>query len=278
MENKTTNSPLPSSVSKTDVCLPARGNVPAAEDSDSLMRTRMLLGEYGIERLQNSRVMIVGLGAVGGYALEALARAGIGHLILVDFDAFDVTNINRQILALHSTIGQKKTEVARRRVLDINPACQVETIDSFVNADTIPQLLERPLDFVVDAIDALNPKCCLMEALCHQGIPFISSMGAALKSDPSYIRCGALSSSKNCGLAKFIRKRLRKRGLEINRINCVYSDQQVNLPDTALAVNQDESGQGRVRHTLGSLPTITAIFGLTIANFVITELAGYKKR
>lgn len=245
--------------------------------TDRLTRTRMLLGNKGLSRLQNAAVMVVGLGAVGGYALEALARSGIGRLVLVDFDVFDESNINRQILALTSTVGQKKTEVARRRVLDINPDCIVETRDMFVNADTLPQLLDIPVDFVVDAIDALNPKCCLMEALYERGIPFISSMGAALKTDPSFIKCGTLSASKNCGLAKFIRKRLRKRGLEISRINCVYSDEQVCLPETALAFDGDDASAGRVRHTLGSLPTITAIFGLTIANYVITSLSGHRR-
>lgn len=245
--------------------------------TDRLTRTRMLLGDEGLSRLQNAAVMVVGLGAVGGYALEALARSGIGRLVLVDFDVFDESNINRQILALTSTVGQKKTEVARRRVLDINPDCIVETKDMFVNADTLPQLLDIPVDFVVDAIDALNPKCCLMEALYERGIPFISSMGAALKTDPSFIKCGTLSASKNCGLAKFIRKRLRKRGLEISRINCVYSDEQVCLPETALAFYGDDASAGRVRHTLGSLPTITAIFGLTIANYVITSLSGHRR-
>lgn len=245
--------------------------------TDRLTRTRMLLGGEGLSRLQNAAVMVVGLGAVGGYALEALARSGIGRLVLVDFDVFDESNINRQILALTSTVGQKKTEVARRRVLDINPDCIVETKDMFVNADTLPQLLDIPVDFVVDAIDALNPKCCLMEALYERGIPFISSMGAALKTDPSFIKCGTLSASKNCGLAKFIRKRLRKRGLEISRINCVYSDEQVCLPETALAFDGDDASAGRVRHTLGSLPTITAIFGLTIANYVITSLSGHRR-
>ena len=245
--------------------------------TDRLTRTRMLLGDEGLSRLQNAAVMVVGLGAVGGYALEALARSGIGRLVLVDFDVFDESNINRQILALTSTVGQKKTEVARRRVLDINPDCIVETRDMFVNADTLPQLLDIPVDFVVDAIDALNPKCCLMEALYERGISFISSMGAALKTDPSFIKCGTLSASKNCGLAKFIRKRLRKRGLEISRINCVYSDEHVCLPETALAFDGDDASAGRVRHTLGSLPTITAIFGLTIANYVITSLSGHRR-
>lgn len=240
---------------------------------ERFLRTELLLGAKGLDKLQNSTVMVIGLGAVGGYALEALARSGIGHLILVDFDSFDLTNINRQILALTSTTGRKKIDVAKERVLDINPACRVETKDLFVNAETLPQLLSEKVDFVVDAIDALNPKCCLMEALYQKQIPFISSMGAALKSDPSYIHYGKLSATKNCGLSKFIRKRLKKRGVDIGKIYCISSDEQVDLPETAIVCNEnDENPNGRKRNTLGSLPTITAIFGLTIANQVIKTL------
>lgn len=246
-------------------------------NSRRFMRTGLLLGEEGLRRLHEASVMVVGLGAVGGYALEGLARAGVGRLILVDFDTFDETNINRQILALTSTIGKKKTDVAAQRVKEINPDCVVETKDVFVNTDTIEDLLREPVDFVVDAIDALNPKCCLMQTLQEKGIPFISSMGAALKSDPSFIRLGALSKTKNCGLAKFIRKRLKKRGVDINKITCVSSEEQVNLPETAIMESEDKNQEsGRLRNTLGSLPTITAIFGLTIANAVIKQLTANK--
>lgn len=241
---------------------------------ERFLRTSLLLGEAGLERLRQSTVMIIGLGAVGGYALEAIARAGVGRLILVDFDVFDETNINRQILALSSTVGRKKIDVAKERVLDINPDCSVKTVDMFVNAETIPALLEYKADFVVDAIDALNPKCCLVEALYQSKIPFISSMGAALKSDPSCIHLGRLSETKNCGLSKFIRKRLKKRGVDLKKIICVSSDEQVDLPDTAIVNNEDEANlNGRKRNTLGSLPTITAIFGLTIAGSVIKTLS-----
>lgn len=243
---------------------------------ERFLRTKLLLGEEGLNKLHNSTVMIIGLGAVGGYALEAIARAGIGHLILVDFDVFDLTNINRQILATTSTIGRKKIDVAKERVLDINPACSVEIRDLFVNAETLPQLLSEPVDFVVDAIDALNPKCCLIEALYQKEIPFISSMGAALKSDPSCIHLGRLNDTKNCGLSKFIRKRLKKRGVDLKKIFCVSSDEQVDLPETAIICNEEEENpNGRKRNTLGSLPTITAIFGLTIANQVIKKISEY---
>ena len=240
-------------------------------------RTEMLIGADGINNLAKAKVMIVGLGAVGGYCLEGLARAGVGHFVLVDFDSFEESNVNRQILAVSSTLGQKKTIVAKERVLSINPEAEVKLKDMFVNAETIAELLAEQPDFVIDAIDALNPKCDLIQALTAANIPFISSMGAALKTDPSKIKFGALSNSRNCSLAKFIRKRLRKRGVDIAKINCVWSDEQVLLPESALAMPETSAAEGRTRHTLGSLPTITAVFGLIIANQAVLMLSGFKK-
>ncbi len=239
-------------------------------------RTEMLLGSQGMQNLKNAKVMLIGLGAVGGYVLEALARSGVGHFILVDFDTFEESNINRQILATTETLGQKKTTAAKQRVLSINPTAKVEVFDTFVNAKTLPELLSINADMVIDAIDALNPKCDLIQALVQQKIPFISSMGAALKTDPSKIKCGFLSNSKNCALAKFVRKRLRHRGLDISAVRCVWSDEQTTLPVGALSMSHDEESAGRPRHQMGSLPTITAIFGLTIANWVILKLSGFK--
>ena len=247
-------------------------------ENKRFVRTQMLLGSSGINKLSNSKVMIIGLGAVGGYVLEALARSGVGHFILVDFDTFDESNVNRQILAVSSTIGQKKVIAAKNRVHEINPSAKVDIQDIFVNSDTIPALLEHKFDFVVDAIDALNPKCDLIQALVLKDVPFISSMGAALKTDFSKIRYGSLSQSKNCTLAKFVRKRLRKRGVDISKVKCVWSDEQISLPQEALSISTADIPQnGRVRHTMGSLPTITAIFGLAIANQVILQLSGFKK-
>lgn len=240
-------------------------------------RTQMLLGAEGIKKLNKSKVMIIGLGAVGGYVLEALARSGIENFVLIDFDKFEESNINRQILALTETIGIEKIEVAKQRVLSINPKANVETINIFVNNDTIDNILQYNPDFVVDAIDALNPKCCLIQTLIERKIPFISSMGAALKTDPSKIKLGNLSNSKNCSLAKFVRKRLRKRQIDISKIRCVWSEEQTNLPEQAIEFNNNDNSTGRIRHTLGSLPTITAIFGLTIANDIILRLSEYKK-
>ncbi len=241
------------------------------------MRTETLLGKDGVKKLRQSCVMMVGLGAVGGYALEAIARSGVGKLILVDFDVFEESNINRQILALTSTLGKKKTEAAAERVLQINPECNVITKELFVNQDSIAALFDEKVDFVVDAIDALNSKCCLMEELYKRQIPFISSMGAALKTDPSKIRFAALDKSKNCTLAKFIRKRMKRRGVDLHKIMCVFSEENSELCKTALIRTcDDDQSAGRQRNILGSMPTITAIFGLTIANEVILRLSGFK--
>lgn len=242
------------------------------------MRTRALLGESGFERLRQASVMIVGLGAVGGYALEALARAGIGRLILVDFDKVDETNINRQILALSSTVGRSKARLAAARAADINPDCRIVVKEMFVNNETLPELLAEPVDFVIDAIDSLNPKCSLIEALAARGIPFISSMGAALKTDPSRIGLRYLDQTSGCHLARFLRKRLKRRGVDISKIRCVASDEQAELPETALFIDAENqpAGNTRQRHTMGSLPTVTAIFGLTMANAVILSLTGIR--
>ncbi len=244
--------------------------------NNRFVRTQMLLGKQAMKNLAKTKIMLIGLGAVGGYVLEGLARAGVGNFVLVDFDSFEESNINRQILATTETLGQKKIEVAKNRVLSINPKANVETRDIFVNAETIEDLLACKPDFVIDAIDALNPKCDLIQALYIKQLPFISSMGAALKTDVSKIRYGNLSNSKNCSLAKFVRKRLRKRGIDIAKIKCVWSDELVDLPDTALDMPVNVSEMGRVRHSLGSLPTITAIFGLVIANQTILELSSSK--
>ena len=233
-----------------------------------LMRTKALLGENGVKNLQNATVMLFGLGAVGGYALEGLARAGIGHLILVDFDVFDESNINRQILALSSTIGKKKTEAAKQRVLEINQECNVELEDVFVTDENLSILLNRKIDYAVDAIDVMKSKCSLMYELYKRQIPFISSMGAALKTDATCIKTAKLSQTVNCPMARCIRQNLKKCGVDLSKIDCVFSSEQCNLPEGAISKNP----QGG-KNILGSLPTITAIFGLTIANKIIGDIA-----
>ena len=204
--------------------------------------------------------------------MEAVARSGVGRLILVDFDIFDETNINRQILALTSTVGRKKTAVAAERVHEINPDCEIVVKDMFVDEDNLPELLDMKPDFVIDAIDSLNAKCCLIEELCRRGIPFVSSMGAALKTDPSCIKTARLNQTKNCGLSRLLRRRLKRRGVDLQSVRCVYSDEQAVLPGGGICPAEEKGA----RNILGSLPTITAIFGLTVANEAIKQLSGYK--
>ena len=238
-------------------------------------RIIMLIGRERFERLQQRRVTIVGLGAVGGYALEALARAGVTNFRLVDFDTLQPSNINRQILALTTNVGRAKVEVAKERVLAINPDCQVDALEIFADAETAVQILTPVPDLLIDAIDSLNPKTQLLEAAYHKKIPTLSSMGAALRTDPTKIRYGDIFDSSNCPLAKHIRKRLRRRNVG-RGINCIYSTEKVEF-DYQLSEDEElatpHADRGRRRNVLGSLPTLTGIFGLYIANQAILQLS-----
>ena len=238
---------------------------------DRLSRMRLMVGEKALKKLKQSHVMVVGCGAVGSYAIEALARAGVGHLTLVDFDNVSVTNINRQLFALSSTIGKKKVDVAKARVLDIAKDIKVKTLDLMVNAETLPTLLKVNPDFVVDAIDSLNPKCCLIETLMNAKIPFVSSMGAALKTDPTKIQIVKMKKTLNCPLAFFVRKRLRKRGVNMD-FPVVYSPELTQDKSKLQLSEESKQATGRVRHEMGSFPTITGIFGLMCAHVVIQSL------
>lgn len=243
---------------------------------EQFSRIKRLLGEKKFKKLQSSSVTVVGLGAVGGYAVEGLARAGVLHLRLVDFDTIQPSNINRQIIALHTTVGQPKVIAARDRILTINPGCHVEPLQLFAGDDTLAAILSPKPDLLIDAIDSLNPKVQLLTSAYHQGIPIISSMGAALRTDPSQIKTSDLMNTKNCPLARRLRKRLRKNGVE-KSISCVYSTETVDFDyemkgETAPEENGPLNDRGRTRKTLGSLPTLTGIFGLTIANLAIQQL------
>jgi len=242
---------------------------------DRLSRTRLLLGDEAMEKLARSTVMVVGCGAVGGFAIEALARSGVGKLILVDFDVVKESNINRQIFALHSTLYQEKAVVARNRIRDISPDIKVEILPVLVNADTIDEVLSRRVDFVIDAIDTLNPKTILIEQLMARGIPFISSMGAALKTDATKIAIVPMKKTIHCPLAFFVRKRLRRRGVDLT-FPVVYSCEDVSQKLHLEMPDAPENETGRVRHNMGSLPTITGIFGLLCANYAIEYLREHK--
>jgi tRNA threonylcarbamoyladenosine dehydratase len=234
-------------------------------------RTVRLMGKGAVEKLGHARIAVFGLGAVGSFATEALARSGAGCLRLVDFDRVEVSNINRQLYALHSTLGHKKAEIARARVLDIHPACQVEIHDAFVNADSLETLLSDDLDVVVDAIDGLNSKVNLLVAARQMDLCVVSSMGAAGRRDVSQIRTGDIADTCVCPLARMVRRRLHRRGV-FSGIRCVYSieppalstDAQV-LPDPGAQDPGNGTGHGRKRPALGTIPWIPGIFGLTLA-------------
>lgn len=242
---------------------------------ERFLRTELLLGKKKAERLRTSCVVIVGLGAVGSYATEALARSGVGTLRLIDFDTIHPSNINRQLYALDSTIGTPKVQCARERIRDINPECIVDTRELFIGDESVDEVFDGRPDIVVDAIDSLNPKVVLLVRGCELQIPLISSMGAALRTDPSRVRTGDLFAVKGCPLAFHIRKRLRKRGIN-SGIMCVYSDEPVNKDGRKKSTSQqgEPFRRGRKREMLGSMPTITGIFGLTLAQYVIDHLTG----
>jgi tRNA A37 threonylcarbamoyladenosine dehydratase len=238
---------------------------------DRFKRTRLLIGEAGMDKLAKSRVLVVGLGAVGGFAVEALARSGVGHLRLVDSDRVAESNCNRQILALTSTLGREKALLARERVLDINPACEVDARVLFASPETFPTLFEGRPDVIVDAIDSLGPKVDLMAAALTAGIPIFSSMGAARRRDPSKIAVADISQTRFCPLARSVRARLHRRGIE-SGVTCVFSTEPAPEDSFEPPAPEDTPDRGRARVVMGSLPTITGIFGLTLANAVIDFL------
>lgn len=247
---------------------------------DRFSRTRLLVGEKRFERLQQARVAIVGLGAVGSYAAEGLARAGIGHLRLVDFDVVRPSNINRQLFALDSTVGKPKTDVAAARVHDINPMCDVETLSLFADPDSMPAILAGLPDVLIDAIDSVGPKVGLLAAAHSAGLRIIAAMGAATRTDPSLIRVGDIAETKTCPLARFMRQKLKKHGI-VQGIRCIYSIEPVPPGARAAPEGREHAStepaagrRGRTRATLGSLSCITGIFGLIAAREALDMLIG----
>lgn len=245
--------------------------------SERFLRISRFIGEEAVESLASKSVVLVGAGAVGSYCLEALARSGVGKLRIVDFDTVGVTNINRQLLALDSTVGKLKCDVGAQRVHDINPQAEVEALPIFANSDTFAQIFEGEPDLVIDAIDSLNPKCCLLQYAYENHFQIISSMGAALRRNPALVRTGDLMDTWGCPLAKQVRANLRKR--KVGRgIDTVFSPELVvyQYKDPQEEEQNDFNEQildrGRVRRVLGSLPTVTGIFGLTLAHLALEKL------
>lgn len=238
-------------------------------------RTELLLGQNKLATLKKSCVCIIGLGAVGSYALEGLVRAGVGRLIVADFDAVRLSNINRQLLATEKTLGMKKVAAAQERVHSINPDAQILLVEDFMDDQSIIQILQLKPNVVIDAIDSLNPKIQVLAALYKAGIPVVSSMGAATRTDPAMVRTADLFDTKICPLAARLRRRLKEEGVG-RGIQCVYSEQSQNVQALS-SESESEKGdysRGRIRRRLGSLSTITGIFGLIAATIALKSILG----
>lgn len=246
--------------------------------SDQFIRTRLLVGDEPLERLQNAKVAIFGVGGVGGYAVEALARSGVGTLHLYDDDTVSESNLNRQLAALHSTLGQPKAEVMARRVRDINPACQVEAIRLFYLPQNADQVDLSQYDYVVDCIDTVAAKLELVTRCNTLQIKIISAMGTGNKFDPSALAVTDISKTQGCPLARTVRKELRKRG--IHHLKVVYSTE---LPASPLRsadyeppqTTETRPGSTARRDTPGSTPFVPAAAGLLLASAVAREIGGF---
>ena len=233
--------------------------------SERFSRTESLLGSEAMEKLSRSRVAVFGVGGVGGYVVEGLARAGVGALDLVDKDVVSESNINRQIIALTSTIGRDKVDVAAERVRDINPDCEVTTYKTFFLPETKERFDFSQYDYAVDAIDTVSGKLALIQCAKEAGVPVISAMGAGNKLDPTGFRVCDLYETNFDGLARVMRKECRKRGIESLKV--VWS------PEEPIATEEPEEGNdpGR-RSTPGSVSFVPSVAGLILAGEVIKDL------
>lgn len=235
---------------------------------EQFLRTEMLLGTAAIEKLQKARVAVFGLGGVGGYTVEALARSGIGALDLIDNDTIGLSNLNRQILATHSTLGLPKTEAARRRVLDINPECVVRAHPVFYTPETAHLFDFTQYDYIVDAIDTVTGKLALVEQAVAADTPIICCMGTGNKLDASAFQVADISKTSMCPLARIMRKELGKRG--IKHLKVVYSQEEALSPT---GWEEEAAALGK-RQIPGSVSFVPGAAGLILAGEVIKDLAG----
>ena len=235
---------------------------------EQFSRTQILLGEAAVEKLKNARVAVFGVGGVGGYTVEALARCGIGQLDLIDSDTVSVSNINRQILATHSTVGMPKVEAAKQRVLDINPDCAVRTHQVFYTPETAPGFDFSQYDYVVDAIDTVTGKLALVEAAVAANTPIICCMGTGNKLDASAFEVEDISRTTMCPLARIMRKELGKRG--IRHLKVVYSQEEALTPT---GWEEEAAALGK-RQIPGSVSFVPGAAGLILAGEVVRDIAG----
>lgn len=228
-------------------------------------RTKRLLGEEAYEKLSSARVCVVGVGGVGGYAAEMLVRSGIGNLTIIDADTVALSNLNRQIIALQSTLGRPKTEVFAERIRDINPNVKIDARQEFLTAEKVEALLDENYDFIIDAIDSIAPKVALISECQRRKIPVVSSMGAGGRIDPSKVELTDLWQTSEDGLARAVRQRLKKLGLR-RPLRVVASRE---TPRRHSIIQLDEQNK---RSSLGTLAPIPSIFGIYLASYVINSL------
>ena len=230
-------------------------------------RTQLLLGEENIKHIGQSHVLVVGLGGVGAYAAEMLCRAGVGKMTLIDADTVQLTNLNRQLPALHSTMERPKAEVLAERYKDINPDLELKVLPLYLKDENIPQLLDSDYyDFIVDAIDTVSPKCYLIYEAMKRRIKIVSSMGAGAKSDITQVRFADLWDTYHCGLSKAVRKRLQKMGMK-RKHPVVFSTEQADSSAVLLIDNERNK-----KSTCGTVSYMPAVFGCYLAAHVIKNL------
>ncbi len=238
---------------------------------EEFSRTALLFGEEGLERLSAARVAVFGIGGVGGHAAEALVRSGIGAIDLIDSDTVSVSNLNRQLVALHSTVGKYKVDIARERFLDINPELKIKTYKTFYTPETAAEFNFFDYDYVIDAIDTVTGKIGLVMQAQEAGTPIICSMGAGNKLDPSAFEVADIYKTSVCPLAKVMRYELKKRG--VKRLKVVYSRELPRTPDLSLT---SEKPVGTRRTIPGSTAFVPSAAGLILAGEVIRDIAGIK--
>ena len=228
------------------------------------LRTSLLLSDEKMKSLANSHIMVFGVGGVGGYVVEALVRSGVSKITIIDNDTVNITNLNRQIIALETTLDKLKVEVLKERILAINPNCNVVCYDKFITDTNIDEIDFSGVSYVIDAVDTITAKIAIIGKAKELNIPIITSMGAGNRLDPLQIKIGDINQTKNCPLAKVMRNELKRR--EIKGVKCVYS---LELPVTP---NQTIVNEENGKKVIGSIAYMPSIFGLIIASEVIKEL------
>lgn len=250
------------------------------EVQHSLSRTELLIGKEGLDRLRNSRVIVFGVGGVGSFTVEALARAGVGEITLIDDDTVCLTNLNRQVHATYNTISQPKVDVMKERILSINRKCNVITHRVFVTPDNIEEIVPKDIDYVVDAIDTVSAKLALAEYCYKNGIRIMSSMGTGNKLDPTQFKVTDVFKTKVCPLAKVMRYELRKRGVE--KLKVVYSEEVPRKPKadevvtckTGCVCTGGTKKCASKRQIPGSISFVPPVAGMIIAGEVVRDILG----